>query len=123
MIGIQKALQIAKNQARRLAVEHVGYTCAVGRYWRPMCFRMLICRHFINRPWMAMPAGAKIWERAAGTGGYCGRKSPLFSVGAGQCSKIMTGARVPECADLVFKVEDSELLPDGKYGLRRKNEF
>ncbi len=115
MIGIQKALQIAKNQARRLAVEHVGYTCAVGRVLASDVFSDV-----------DMPP----FHKSAMDGYACRRedlgkalrvleviaagKSPLFSVGAGQCSKIMTGARVPECADLVFKVEDSELLPDGK---------
>ena len=31
--------------------------------------------------------------------------SPIKSIGKGQCSKIMTGAKVPEGADMVFMVE------------------
>jgi molybdopterin molybdotransferase len=41
-------------------------------------------------------------------------KEPSRPVGKNQCSKIMTGAIVPEGCDLVFMVEDSELLPSGK---------
>ena len=41
-------------------------------------------------------------------------KVPLKSVGRNQCSKIMTGAIVPESCDVVFMVEDSEDLPSGK---------
>ena len=33
---------------------------------------------------------------------------PQKEIGRNQCSKIMTGAKVPKGADLVFKVEDSE---------------
>lgn len=31
-----------------------------------------------------------------------------------QCSRIMTGAAIPEGADMVFMVEDSDVLPSGK---------
>jgi molybdopterin molybdotransferase len=41
-------------------------------------------------------------------------KQPLKPVGENQCSKIMTGAIVPAGCDLVFMVEDSELLQSGK---------
>jgi molybdopterin molybdotransferase len=40
--------------------------------------------------------------------------APEKKIGPGQCSKIMTGAPVPEGADMVFMVEDSTLLPGGK---------
>jgi molybdopterin molybdotransferase len=39
---------------------------------------------------------------------------PLQSVAAGQCSKIMTGAQVPEGADCVFMVEQAEIQTDGR---------
>ena len=35
---------------------------------------------------------------------------PTKAVGAGQCSKIMTGAQIPEGADCVFMVEQAEEL-------------
>ncbi|MCK4789271.1 MAG: molybdopterin molybdotransferase MoeA [Desulfobacteraceae bacterium] len=39
---------------------------------------------------------------------------PQRSVGPGQCTRIMTGARVPEGADCVIKVEETETRPNGK---------
>ena len=41
-------------------------------------------------------------------------KVPLLNVGKGQCSKIMTGAIVPDRCDIVFMIEDSEILTGGK---------
>ena len=41
-------------------------------------------------------------------------KEPKHKIGKNQCSKIMTGAIVPEGCDIVFMVEESENLPNGK---------
>jgi molybdopterin molybdotransferase len=41
-------------------------------------------------------------------------KVPLHNVGKNQCSKIMTGAIVPQSCDIVFMVEESEILESGK---------
>jgi molybdopterin molybdotransferase len=41
-------------------------------------------------------------------------KVPSRKVGKNQCSKIMTGAMVPEGCDVVFMVEESENLQNGK---------
>jgi molybdopterin molybdotransferase len=41
-------------------------------------------------------------------------KVPLKSVGENQCSKIMTGAVVPDGCDIVIMFEDSETLSSGK---------
>ena len=41
-------------------------------------------------------------------------KEPVKCVGKNQCSKIMTGAIVPDGSDIVFMVEDSEILSSGK---------
>jgi molybdopterin molybdotransferase len=41
-------------------------------------------------------------------------KVPLHQPGTEQCSKIMTGAIVPEGCDMVFPVEDSGEMPGGK---------
>jgi molybdenum cofactor synthesis domain len=41
-------------------------------------------------------------------------KESVRKVGKKQCSKIMTGAIVPEGCDVVFKVEESETLQNGK---------
>ncbi len=40
--------------------------------------------------------------------------TPNKIIGAGECSKIMTGAQVPEGADTVFMVEYSEEISPGK---------
>jgi molybdopterin molybdotransferase len=40
-------------------------------------------------------------------------KVPLMRVGKNQCSKIMTGAIVPQGCDMVFMVEESDSLKDG----------
>lgn len=39
---------------------------------------------------------------------------PTHPIGPGECAKIMTGAMVPEGADTVIMVEDTEELPDGR---------
>jgi molybdopterin molybdotransferase len=39
---------------------------------------------------------------------------PEKKISENQCSRIMTGAAVPEGADIVFMVEDSMILPSGK---------
>jgi molybdopterin molybdotransferase len=41
-------------------------------------------------------------------------KDPEKRVGKNQCSKIMTGAIVPDGCDIVLMVEDSEILSSGK---------
>jgi molybdopterin molybdotransferase len=41
-------------------------------------------------------------------------KEPVQKVGKNKCSKIMTGAIVPEGCDVVFMVEESENLQNGK---------
>lgn len=44
-------------------------------------------------------------------------KEPLHKVGNDQCSKIMTGAIVPDGCDIVVMVEQSEVLKSGKIRL------
>jgi len=39
---------------------------------------------------------------------------PLKHVGENQCSKIMTGAIVPDKCDIVIMIEETEVLPSGK---------
>ncbi len=39
---------------------------------------------------------------------------PTLTVGPGQCARIMTGAPIPAGADAVIRVEDSQVLDDGK---------
>lgn len=51
---------------------------------------------------------------------YAG-SSPNYEVKKGQCSKIMTGASVPQGADCVFMIEDAEILPDNKVKCNNSN--
>ena len=48
-------------------------------------------------------------------------KVPDHSVGKNQCSKIMTGAMVPGGCDIVFMVEESEKLQNGKIRFNGNN--
>ncbi len=41
-------------------------------------------------------------------------KFPEHKIDENRCARIMTGAPVPEGADIVFMVEDSQILPSGK---------
>jgi molybdopterin molybdotransferase len=41
-------------------------------------------------------------------------KDPEKTIGQNQCTRIMTGAPVPQGADCVIMVEDTEMLPSGK---------
>jgi molybdopterin molybdotransferase len=41
-------------------------------------------------------------------------KKPTMTVGRKQCSRIMTGAIVPEGCDMVFMIEESKTLDNGK---------
>jgi molybdopterin molybdotransferase len=41
-------------------------------------------------------------------------KEPHERVGKNQCAKIMTGAIVPDGCDIVFMIEESEILQDGR---------
>jgi molybdopterin molybdotransferase len=41
-------------------------------------------------------------------------KSPGKKIGKGECSRIMTGAMVPEGADMVVKVEDTKIDDEGR---------
>ena len=45
--------------------------------------------------------------------------APERKVLENQCSKIMTGAAIPEGADMVFMVEDSSVLTSGKSQIYR----
>ena len=44
---------------------------------------------------------------------------PKLAIAAGQCARIMTGAPVPEGADAVIRVEDTQVLADGRIGFDR----
>ncbi len=116
MIPFEKALEITRTRAvREVTFETVELSEAVGR---------VLAREV--RTDMDFPP----FDKSAMDGYACRRADldgalevleviaagalPTREVMPGQCSKIMTGAMLPPGADAVFKVEDSELLPDGR---------
>lgn len=115
MITLQQAIDIAFSTARPLGTESIDFVQATGRILAQEVFADAdmppfnksamdgyACRHDdlgkVLEVLEVIPAG----------------KTPEFSIGPGQCSKIMTGAQVPEGADLVFMVEYAEETANGQ---------
>jgi molybdopterin molybdotransferase len=109
MIRYEEALQIVLNKAYSAAVETVELSDAPGRVLAEDVFSD------INMP---------PFNRSA-VDGYACRKAdlslelkvietiragqtPVLPIGPGQCSRIMTGSPVPEGADCVIMVEETE---------------
>lgn len=115
MISLQEALDIAFSHASVLDVESINYLESQGRVLAEPVYSD------VNMP---------PFNKSAMDGYACKKedlgkeleileiipagKSPRFKVEAGQCSKIMTGAEVPEGADTVFMVEQSEEIAPNK---------
>ncbi len=110
MISLQEALELAISYAKVLPTENVDYLHSAGRVLaKPVYSDMdmppfnksamdgYACKHEDLGSWLTVletiPAG----------------KPPKYNIEAGQCSKIMTGAAVPEGANTVFMVEQSEI--------------
>ncbi|MFH1118982.1 MAG: gephyrin-like molybdotransferase Glp [Bacteroidota bacterium] len=115
MITFEQALTIIDNVDVNPAAMHLALDAAVGRVLAEYVFSDV-----------EMPPFNK-----SAVDGYACRRSelpgpfviletipagviPTRPVGPGQCSKIMTGAMVPEGADTVIMVEYTESLPDGR---------
>jgi molybdopterin molybdotransferase len=115
MITLQQALDIAFSEAQILNTEAIDYLQATDRILAQDVFT---------------DADMPPFNKSAMDGYACRRndlgkelevlevipagKTSEFSIGPGQCSKIMTGAQVPEGADLVFMVEYAEETATGK---------
>ncbi len=115
MITLQQAIDIAFSTARPLRTEPIDFVQATGR----------ILAHDVFAD-SDMPP----FNKSAMDGYACRRddlgkelevlevipagKTPKFSIGPGQCSKIMTGAQVPEGATLIFMVEYAEQMANGQ---------
>jgi molybdopterin molybdotransferase len=114
MIPLEEAYEIVMSNAQRSGVEHAGLTDSLNRVLAEDVFSD------INMP----PFDKSAFD------GYAVRKEDLAqdlkvievipagklpekSIKPGQCSKIMTGAMIPEGADCVVKVEDTQLLGNG----------
>ncbi len=115
MITFEEALAIVNSVAVKPVIEQSGLDEAVGRVLAEDVFSDV-----------EMPPFNK-----AAVDGYACRRSelpgpfelievvpagilPKFPLKPGQCSKIMTGAMVPEGADTMIMVEYTQMLADGK---------
>lgn len=119
MIEFNEALEIVLNSAFETGTELIPFISSDGRALAEDIFSD-----------MDMPP----FNRAAVDGYACriseirselevveviaAGKVPVKAVGRNQCSKIMTGAIVPDGCDIVFMVEDAEVLPSGNVRFR-----
>lgn len=115
MISFEKALEIIHGSARVLAVERVELVQSLKRVLAENIFSDV-----------DMPP----FDRAAMDGYACRRedldlvlqvvetipagKVPQMAIEPGQCACIMTGAMLPEGADTVIMVEQTEVVSEGK---------
>lgn len=115
MITFEEALAIVDHTLVNPRVEQVGLEIAVGRVLAEDVFSDI-----------EMPP----FNKAAVDGYACRRAElpgpfellevvpagvlPKLTVNKGQCSKIMTGAMIPEGADTMIMVEHTGILPDGR---------
>jgi molybdopterin molybdotransferase len=115
MISLEQALEIAFSKAQLMGTERADFLHSAGRILAEDIFADAdmppfnksamdgyACRHEDLGKELAVleviPAG----------------QSPKQPIEAGLCSKIMTGAQVPEGADTVFMVEYAEVVASGK---------
>lgn len=115
MISFEEALHIVINAGNSIGVEKVPFTDSLNRilaediksdmYMPP--FNKATVDGFACRK-ADLGYELEIVETIAAG------KLPVQKVKQKQCSRIMTGAAVPEGADMVFMVEDSLLLTDDK---------
>ncbi|MFA5328006.1 MAG: gephyrin-like molybdotransferase Glp [Prolixibacteraceae bacterium] len=115
MISLAQAIEIAFSKARSIGTETVDLMESNGR---------ILAREIFA------DADMPPFNKSAMDGYACRRadlemelsvqeiipagKTPTKTIGVGQCSKIMTGAQIPEGADTVFMVEYSEATATGK---------
>ena len=115
LISFEKAYDIVMNSAFDKEAETIDFTCSLNR---------VLSADIISD--IDMPP----FNKATVDGFACRRANmgadleiietisagspPERKVFENQCSKIMTGAAIPDGADTVFMVEDSVILPSGK---------
>jgi molybdopterin molybdotransferase len=115
LISFEEAYNIVINSAFETETEIIGFTGSLNR----------VLKAGITSD-MDMPP----FDKATVDGFACRRadlgtelelietipagRLPVRRISENQCSKIMTGAAVPEGADMIFMVEDSLILTSGK---------
>jgi molybdopterin molybdotransferase len=114
MISFEKAYEIVMNSSFSTGTEEIPFTDSLNR---------ILAGNVISD--IDMPP----FNKASVDGFACRRSeldhdleiietiragiAPEKTIGSNQCSRIMTGATVPQGADCVIMVEDTELLPSG----------
>jgi len=131
MIPFETALSIALDNARRLPSEQVPLHEAAGRV---LAVDVRADRDAPVRDLSAMDGiacrRADLTMQLTVIETIAAGHRPLKAVGAGQCSRIMTGAAVPDGADTVVMVEDITITgdrvtvnrPPTKSNIRRRGE-
>ncbi|MCF8233552.1 MAG: molybdopterin molybdotransferase MoeA [Bacteroidales bacterium] len=115
MIGFEEALDIVSRSAKTLDVEQIDFNLSNAR----------VLAEDVQSD-IDMPP----FDKSAMDGYACrfenlknplevievipAGKPPKKTIGKNQCSKIMTGSKVPEGADCVIMVEQTEELPGGR---------
>ena len=117
MISLEEALRIVLNSARPLGTEHVDLRESLHRILAedvssdiamPPFDKSTVDGYACRR--------ADLGERLAVVETIQAGMSPTKSIGPGQCSKVMTGAAVPQGADCVVMIEQTE--SGGDVGVR-----
>ena len=115
LVSLQEAIDIAFGHAKVLEKEPIDYLKSQGRVLAEAVYSDVDMPPF-NKSAMdgyacrSEDLGKELEVLEVIPAG----KSPSFEITAGQCSKIMTGAEVPEGADTVFMVEQSEEIATNK---------
>lgn len=115
MISLNRAIEIAFSKAEVKAVESVELWESLGRILAQDVFSDVDMPPFDKSAMDGYACrradlGKELTQLELIQAGY----APTKSIEAGQCSKIMTGAQVPEGADTVFMVEYADTTPSGK---------
>ena len=114
MISLDQALEIAFLNARTLETENVNFLESSGRILAEQVFSDADMPPFNKSAMDGYACRRSDLEQVLSVveiipAGY----TPREKISAGQCSKIMTGAKVPEGADTVLMVEYcSEVAPE-----------
>ncbi len=106
MITLKRAINIAFSKAQPIGIENVGYMQSSGRILAQDLFADADMPPFNKSAMDGYACRHEDLEQALSIieiipAGH----PPTQKIGIGQCSKIMTGAKVPEGADTVFMVE------------------
>ncbi len=115
MISLEKAIEIAFSKIQPLGEEQIELVHSSGRILAENQFADSDMPPF-NKSAMDGYAccQADLEQELSVLEIIPAGQSPTKIIGPGQCSKIMTGAQVPEGADTVFMVEFSEIIESDK---------